>query len=155
MIRAAAAIVGVMNASDLVGTWELVSYYDIDEQGVTSEGPLGDAPRGLLIYGAHGYMSVSMMRTDGATGATPFMGYAGTWRRTGAEVVHAISVCSNPAWARTEQVRQMSLNGDVLTLIGAAQVGGRTQRRVLTWRRGRPPESDRHSAVYENKGSSK
>ncbi|WP_084496693.1 lipocalin-like domain-containing protein [Nocardia amamiensis] len=128
-----------MNATDLVGTWELVSYYDIDENDATSQGPLGDAPRGLLIYGAHGYMSVSMMRTDGAAGATPFMGYAGTWRRSGTEVVHAISVCSNPAWADTEQVRQMSLTGDVLTLIGSAQVGGRTQRRVLTWRRSRPP----------------
>ncbi|MGQ4614387.1 lipocalin-like domain-containing protein [Nocardia sp. R7R-8] len=143
-----------MHATDLVGTWELLSYYDIDEQGITSRGPLGDAPRGLLIYDAHGSMSVSMMRTDGAAGVTPFMGYAGTWRRTGAEVVHAISVCSNPAMARTEQVRQMSLNGDVLTLIGAAQVGGRTQRRVLTWRRSRPPEPDRHSGEYENRGSS-
>ncbi|MCC3330444.1 lipocalin-like domain-containing protein [Nocardia abscessus] len=128
-----------MNATDLVGTWELLSYYDIDEQDTTSRGPLGDSPRGLLIYSAHGYMSVSMMRTDGAPGANPFMGYAGTWRRSGTEMVHAISVCSNPAWAQTEQVRQMSLNGDVLTLIGSAQVGGRTQRRVLTWRRSGPP----------------
>lgn len=143
-----------MNASDLVGTWELVSYYDLDEQDGTSQGPLGDAPRGLLIYGAHGYMSVSMMRTDGAPGANPFMGYAGTWRLTGGEVVHAISVCSNPAWAQTEQVRRMSLDGDVLTLIGAAQVGGRTQRRVLTWRRSRPPQPNRHSGEYENNGSS-
>ncbi|WP_228829895.1 lipocalin-like domain-containing protein [Nocardia beijingensis] len=143
-----------MNASDLVGTWELVSYYDLDERNGTSQGPLGDAPRGLLIYGAHGYMSVSMMRTDGAAGANPFMGYAGTWRLAGAEVVHAISVCSNPAWAQTEQVRRMSLDGDVLTLIGAAQVGGRTQRRVLTWRRSRPPEPNGHSGEYENSGSS-
>ena len=139
MIRAAAAIVGVMNATDLVGTWELLSYFDIDEHDATSTGPLGDAPRGLLIYGAHGYMSVSMMRTGAATSTPPFMGYAGTWRRRGTEIVHAITVCSNPAWADTEQVRQMSLNGDVLTLIGAAQVDGRMQRRVLTWRRSCPP----------------
>jgi len=33
----------------------------------------------------------------------------------------------------------MSLHGDILTLIGAAQVGGRIQRRVLTWRRSYPP----------------
>lgn len=128
-----------MNATDLVGTWELLSYYDIDEHDATSTGPLGEAPRGLLIYGAHGYMSVSMMRTDGATDTPPFMGYAGTWRRRGTELVHAISICSNPAWADTEQVRRMSLTGDVLTLIGAAQVGGQMQRRVLTWRRSCPP----------------
>ncbi|WP_433658371.1 lipocalin-like domain-containing protein [Nocardia sp. CA-128927] len=52
-----------MSATDLVGTWELVAYLDTDEQGVISEGPLGDSPRGLLIYGVDGHMSVSMMRT--------------------------------------------------------------------------------------------
>jgi hypothetical protein len=129
-----------MTTTDLVGTWELVSYFDIDDAGVKSEGPLGDAPRGLLIYNAEGYVSVSMMRTDGAAGAVPFMGYAGTWRHEAAEVVHAISVCSNPAWANTEQVRQMSLRDDVLTLIGAARVGGKLQRRMLTWRRNSRPD---------------
>ncbi|NKY48482.1 lipocalin-like domain-containing protein [Nocardia cerradoensis] len=128
-----------MTATDLVGTWELVSYYDIDDADVRSEGPLGPAPRGLLIYTAQGSVSVSMMRTGDTTAAPPFMGYAGTWRTTGMAVVHAISVCSNPAWAGTEQVRQLSLDGDVLTLIGAAQVDGRTQRRILTWRRSARP----------------
>ncbi|WP_084520066.1 lipocalin-like domain-containing protein [Nocardia mexicana] len=135
-----------MTASDLVGTWELVSYYDIDDADVRTEGPLGDAPRGLLIYNAHGYVSVSMMRTDAAAGAAPFMGYAGTWRQEGTEVVHAIRVCSNPAWANTEQVREMSLRGDVLTLIGSAQVDGRAQRRVLTWRRAALTERRAHPA---------
>ncbi|MBF4999591.1 lipocalin-like domain-containing protein [Nocardia sp. BSTN01] len=139
MIRATARIVRPMTATDLVGTWELVSYYDIDDADVRSEGPLGPAPRGLLIYTAQGSVSVSMMRTGDTTAAPPFMGYAGTWRTTGMAVVHAISVCSNPAWAGTEQVRQMSLDGDVLTLIGAAQVDGRTQRRILTWRRSARP----------------
>ncbi|WP_280307679.1 hypothetical protein, partial [Nocardia abscessus] len=41
--------------------------------------------------------------------------------------------------AQTEQVRQMSLNGDVLTLIGSAQVGGGAQPRGLTRRRRGPP----------------
>ncbi|WP_406232355.1 lipocalin-like domain-containing protein [Nocardia sp. NBC_01009] len=124
-----------MNATDFVGTWQLVSYFDIDDSDTRSEGPLGEAPRGLLMYEPHGHMSVSMMRTDGAIGANPFMGYAGTWRQSGMEMVHAITVCSNPAWADTEQVRQCTLAGDTLTLIGAAQVDGRPQRRVLTWRR--------------------
>ncbi|WP_082976701.1 lipocalin-like domain-containing protein [Nocardia sp. 852002-20019_SCH5090214] len=128
-----------MTATDLVGTWELASYYDIDDADVRSEGPLGPAPRGLLIYTAQGSVSVSMMRTGETTAANTFMGYAGTWRTAGKAVVHAIRVCSNPAWAGTEQVRQMSLDGDVLTLIGAAQVDGRTQRRILTWRRSARP----------------
>ncbi|WP_051177839.1 lipocalin-like domain-containing protein [Nocardia concava] len=121
--------------TDLIGAWELRSYYDIDDNDVKSQGPLGDWPRGLLIYESCGHMSVSMMRTDTTAAAVRFMGYAGTWRLRGAEVVHAISVCSNPAWAGTEQVRQLTLSGDELTLIGAAQVDGRTQRRILAWRR--------------------
>lgn len=121
--------------TDLIGTWELRSYYDIDDNDAKSEGPLGVSPRGLLIYESCGHMSVSMMRTDDAAAAVLFMGYAGTWRLRGDEVVHAISVCSNPAWAGTEQVRQLKLSGEELTLIGAAQVDGRTQRRILAWRR--------------------
>ncbi|WP_227982748.1 lipocalin-like domain-containing protein [Nocardia spumae] len=129
-----------MTATDLVGTWELLSYYDIDDADVRSEGPLGPAPRGLLIYTAQGSVSVSMMRTDSTAATNAFMGYAGTWRTTGtATVMHAISVCSNPAWAGTEQVRHLSLDGDVLTLVGAARVDGRTQRRILTWRRSARP----------------
>ncbi|WP_084534624.1 lipocalin-like domain-containing protein [Nocardia yamanashiensis] len=121
--------------TDLIGTWELRSYHDLDDSDTKSTGPLGDSPSGLLIYESGGHMSVSMMRTDAARAAAPFMGYAGTWRVRGEEVVHAISVCSNPAWAGTEQVRRLTLDGDDLTLIGAAQVDGRTQRRILAWRR--------------------
>ncbi len=125
----------LMFADHLWGSWELRSYYDIDDEDRTSEGPLGIAPSGLLIYAPRGHMSVSMMRTDAAAGRPPFMGYAGNWRIAGDEVVHAISVCSNPAWANTEQRRRASLTGDTLTLIGAAMVDGRPQRRVLTWQR--------------------
>ncbi|MEV6555246.1 lipocalin-like domain-containing protein [Nocardia sp. NPDC051756] len=122
-----------MRATDLVGTWELASYLDTDEQGVISEGPLGDAPRGLLIYGVDEHMSVSMMRTGDAD--PRYKGYAGTWRITDGKMVHGITVCTNPEWAGTEQVREMSLAGDALTLTGIVHVGGRTLRRALTWRR--------------------
>jgi hypothetical protein len=122
--------------TDLVGQWRLVSYVDVDDAGGSSEGPLGPAPRGLLHYGGDGSMSVSMMRTDPVpSGAVAFMGYAGGWRLAGAQVVHAIEVCSNPAWADTEQVRDLTFDGELLVLVGAAVVNGKPQSRRLTWRR--------------------
>ncbi|MFE9580705.1 lipocalin-like domain-containing protein [Nocardia sp. NPDC006044] len=122
-----------MRATDLIGTWELLSYLDTDEQDVVSEGPLGNAPRGMLIYGVDGHMSVSMMRTGGAEPL--YKGYAGTWRIADGRMVHGITVCTNPEWAGTEQVREMTLTGETLTLTGIVQVGGRPLRRALTWRR--------------------
>ncbi|UGT63379.1 lipocalin-like domain-containing protein [Nocardia asteroides] len=139
MIRGAPGIVEDMHTTQLYGTWELLSYYDIDDANGTSTGPLGEAPRGVLIYASHGDMSVSMMRTDGAPGAV-FMGYAGTWRREDDRLVHTIAVCSNPALAGTDQVRSAEYGGDTLTLVGSAVVEGRVQRRILTWRRTRPSD---------------
>ncbi|MDQ0748265.1 hypothetical protein QF034_002496 [Streptomyces africanus] len=124
-----------MSGTELLGRWRLVSYYDEDDQGHPSEGPLGPEPYGLLYY-ADDYMSVNMARRNPIPGAVNYMGYAGTWRRTAPDtVVHAIEVCSNPAWAGTEQTRTLSLGGDVLTLRGHAMVDGRVQQRVLTWKR--------------------
>lgn len=129
-----------MSTVDLVGLWRLISYYDLDDDGLRSEGPLGPDPRGLLIYGADGHLSVNMMRPDAAPGQTAYLGYAGTWRRSDdeTELVHRIEVCSNPAWADTEQTRRMSLDGELLTLTGTAIVAGRPQLRLLTWRRASP-----------------
>ncbi|TDZ77543.1 lipocalin-like domain-containing protein [Mycobacteroides salmoniphilum] len=118
-----------------VGQWRLESYYDLDEGGVTSEGPLGQSPIGLLYYGAEGALSVSMMRGEQVPGAVPFMGYAGHWEVDGPLVLHQIAVCSNPAWAGTVQTRQYDFDGDTLTLIGALQQGDTLQRRILAWRR--------------------
>lgn len=128
-----------MSTSDLVGLWRLISYFDLDERDRTTEGPLGPTPRGLLFYSADGYMSVNMMRggpnDPHSRDSRVYLGYAGTWRLDGEKLVHAIAVCSNPAWAGTDQVREMALDGDRLTLRGAAMVAGKPQRRVLHWQR--------------------
>lgn len=124
-----------MSAIDPTGLWRLVSYYDLDEDGNTSEGPLGPHPRGLLFYGADGYLSVNIMRPNAAPGQTAYLGYAGAWRQSGSDLVHRIEVCSDPTWADTDQVRRMSFYGDLLTLVGTATVDGRPQQRLLSWRR--------------------
>ncbi len=122
--------------SDLVGAWRLESYVGVEEDGRVVEGPLGPDPAGLLIYSADGHVSVSMMRTDSEAEATRFMGYAGTWRLDGEQVVHAVSVSSHGYMIGSRQVRDLALADGRLTLSGSAgAAGGPRQRRVLTWRR--------------------
>ncbi|MGW0466478.1 lipocalin-like domain-containing protein [Streptomyces sp. NPDC003027] len=124
-----------MSDRELLGRWRLVSYFDEDGRGGVGEGPLGPDPYGLLFY-ADGFMSVNMGRGEPVPSLVNYLGYAGTWRRTAPDtVVHAIEVCSNPAWAGTEQTRTLVLDGDLLTLRGSALVDGLPRHRVLTWKR--------------------
>ncbi|MGK5627221.1 lipocalin-like domain-containing protein [Streptomyces sp. URMC 123] len=154
-----------MRADELVGVWHLVSYHDLDNEGTRHEGPLGPAPRGLLVYTADGHVTVNMMRTSASTSthtgadtnpgvgtgpgtgaatapgapSTPdaptYMGYAGRWHHAGDKVIHRVEVTPKSEWVDTEQVRDIVLAGDVLTLYGTAIVDGRPQRRVLQWQR--------------------
>jgi hypothetical protein len=133
---------GGPSADDLVGVWRLVAYFELDDAGVTSEGPLGPAPEGLLMYGADGHVAVSMMRTpcgpgpawpDVPDGQETFMGYAGRWRLAGDQVVHQVQVSAHPRQVNTEQVRDVVLDGDDLTLYGTRLTGD--GRRMLRWRR--------------------
>ncbi|MEU8891118.1 lipocalin-like domain-containing protein [Streptomyces sp. NPDC048442] len=126
-----------MSTNELVGVWNLVSFHDLDDEGTRLEGPLGPAPRGLLVYTADGHVTVNMMRTTrgSAHGGPTHMGYAGHWRLSGNKVVHRIEVTPKAEWVGTEQLRDMVLDQDALTLYGTAVVDGRPQRRVLHWRR--------------------
>lgn len=144
-------------AERLVGTWRLESYLDVDAAGTTSEGPLGPAPVGLLHYLPDGYMAVSMMRSPaaggdgghaggsgGSGGDDPaaqyetFMGYAGRWRLDGHRVVHRAEVSAHAFQIGLDQVREVVLDGDELTLFGNRPNSDRPQRRMLRWRRARP-----------------
>lgn len=133
----------MLSEADFIGVWRLISNLDVDEDGTTSEGPLGPHPKGLLIYGGHGYMSVSMMRTGRLSGAssgpgrppTTYMGYSGTWRLVAGVVVHEVQVSSHPRMVDTKQIREAVLDDDLLTLYATTLIDGRTQRRVLSWQR--------------------
>lgn len=137
----------VVRPEELIGAWELTSYVSVDEGGALGAGPLGPDPRGLLIYSADSRVSVSMMRGDpptaGQEGPAPrFMGYAGTWRLSGRQIVHDVTVSSHGYLVGSRQTRRLAFDGALLTLSGSAgAAGGPPQERVLTWRRvagGRP-----------------
>jgi hypothetical protein len=127
-----------MLEKDLVGVWSLVSYDEVKPDGARGEGPLGIAPKGLLIYAADGYVSVNMMRVFGEAsgpGTHQHMSYAGTWRLDGEQALHRIEVTPNTPWIGTEQVRDIEVHDGLLTLYGTAIVDGVARKRALTWRR--------------------
>ncbi|QYN34073.1 lipocalin-like domain-containing protein [Pseudonocardia sp. DSM 110487] len=121
---------------ELIGVWRLRAYTERDEDGVTRPGPLGERPDGLLIYEPTGFMSVSMMA--GGAEATPesFMGYAGRWQLRGTgRVVHLVAVSAHPQMVGTAQEREFHIDGDALTLTGAAVISTKPLVRALRWER--------------------
>ncbi|WP_026416405.1 lipocalin-like domain-containing protein [Actinomadura oligospora] len=123
-----------MTAGELVGTWRLAAFHDVDEAGRVVDDPLGPAPEGLLIYTSDGHVAVSMMRSTPGPGPR-YMGYAGRWTASGDRVSHRIEVAERPDWPGTEQTRRAELDGDRLTLHATTTIDGLVRNRVLSWLR--------------------
>jgi hypothetical protein len=134
----------MLSEKDLVGVWRLMAHFYLDEDGATSEGPMGDRADGLLIYHEDGYMAASLMRTESVTGensSTPYLGstdnylgYSGHWRVRDDTVVHEVIIGSHPRVVNTEQVREVSLDDDGgLRLL--RRLGGPHDYVVMDWQR--------------------
>ncbi|MFI6415704.1 lipocalin-like domain-containing protein [Streptomyces sp. NPDC050585] len=119
--------------AQLVGVWRLVSFHTLAADGTVTPGPLGENPAGLLFYSATGHVAVHMMPAEGPP---EYLSYAGTWRREGDSVVHTLTVAGHREWLGGDQVRQVELDGDRLTLTGTAL--STADRRVLVWERTGP-----------------
>lgn len=134
----------------LEGTWKLLGWEIGSGDGSVSY-PFGPEATGLLHYTADGGMAACIARPDRPRWSTgnprkapeaerlaafeSYFHYAGTWRleqRDGQTVVvHTVTHSLNPDFVGSEQVRQVELEGDHLTL--SAQEGPRHHR--LRWRR--------------------
>jgi hypothetical protein len=119
-----------MQANDLIGSWELTAWETrLDDQVLR---PLGDRPRGLLLYTVDGWMAVQIILPDRARIATvdPLGGseqeraaayagclaYCGQYEPRGGQVVHQIELSSFPNWVGDKQVRFLELDNDELVL---------------------------------------
>ncbi|MFG3392375.1 lipocalin-like domain-containing protein [Streptomyces parvus] len=114
----------------VVGTWRLLSFRTLTEEGALLPGPLGASPTGLLFYGSEGHMAVHMMP---AAGPPEHLSYAGTWRLEDDHMVHTLTVAARRDWLGTKQVRRVEHHGDRLTLTGTAL--STREQRVLVWER--------------------
>ncbi|HEX3435215.1 MAG TPA: lipocalin-like domain-containing protein [Pseudacidobacterium sp.] len=113
-------------ASDFVGTWKLVDYAFLHEDGMI-ERPWGEHVVGYLIYSAEGYMSgnlspagrrhnIEKTQTQKARRKRDYIAYAGPYTVEGDTVTHHVEVSLFPNWLSTAQLRYHKLEGDTLIL---------------------------------------
>jgi hypothetical protein len=141
-----------MGAEELYGTWRLVS----NTREVLATGEIidvfGKSPRGFLIYGRDGRMSVLVV---GEKRPKPkdlgkvtdqerielfktCLAYGGTFTFDGKTVTHHIDISWNETWTGTDGVRDVRVEGNKLILTsrpGPDFLDGKVSKAVVTWER--------------------
>jgi len=135
-------------AADFVGTWRLVDYSLIHDDGVV-EKPWGTDVRGYLLYSAEGYMSGNLGPARRRRGVieriTPaarprrnrrYIAYTGRFTVQADTVTHHVEASLFPLWVGRDEVRYYCFDGDKLTLrTGPLKSGHHTLVAQLTWQR--------------------
>jgi hypothetical protein len=115
-----------MATADFIGTWKLVDYSFLHEDG-TVEKPWGDHVVGYLLYSAEGYMSGNLSpagrrhNLETAHGQKrsrnrDYIAYAGPYTIDGDTVTHHVEVSLFPNWLGTAQLRYHKREGNTLIL---------------------------------------
>jgi len=137
-----------MNLSEqLIGTWQLIEQrteYPDGRIDITR----GEKPVGILMYDAHGNMSVQLLRTaepvlqhtdltSFETAMDQYHGYFGTYDVDEAEkvVYHNIIGAAFPPYIGTKQKRHVTLDGNRLKLYAHATTKGDDTARYIVWER--------------------
>lgn len=120
-----------MAASDILGTWALISTEWKRADGRHAN-PFGDEAVGVLIYDPSGYMSAQIMRGDRpapgasasgidsamASAVSGYVAYFGAYSvdEAAAVVSHRVIGSAMPAWVGLEFTRRFMIRDDILTL---------------------------------------
>jgi hypothetical protein len=113
-------------ASDFVGTWKLLDYSFLYDDGRV-EKPWGENVVGYLLYSAEGYMSGNLSPSGRrhnvekagdrkSSRKRDYIAYAGPYTVEGDTVTHHVEVSLFPNWLGTAQLRYHKLEGDTLVL---------------------------------------
>jgi hypothetical protein len=139
----------------LIGAWKLVSYVEEPVDGSAPFHPLGERPKGIIMYTPDGYMSAQLMRPDRrpfASGdwfdgteeeyreeASTYIAYSGPFhvdeeKRT---LTHSMFVSLFPNWTGQTQPRVVKIEGDKLFLSTESPIksGGKIVMSYLEWQR--------------------
>jgi hypothetical protein len=123
---------------NLVGVWRLLKYEEFPVDGSPMTLPLGDRPKGYIIYSEDGYMAALLSATDAKSKADP-IAYAGPYSvDEDQQVVHQqADVSLVPGWAGETHTRKVRMEGDrlILSTASPAIVSGRRANAVITWQR--------------------
>jgi len=143
-------------ATDLVGTWELVSMVNTAKDGTKTD-VFGVTPRGVLVFSRDGRFAQVMTRpdlprfaSDNRLQGTPdenkaivqgSMAYFGTYAVTDKVITQHIEGGTWPTWTGTDQTRSIvTYSSDQMALTNAAAAIGGSNASV--WRRVKRPATD-------------
>jgi hypothetical protein len=125
---------GARPEAAITGTWRVVAIESRDGVAAPWRRPFGDAPTGLVTYGADGTHTMQFTRTPAPTFAAgddrggtdaevrtaflAFFAWHGRWRldATRRRIIHEIEGSLWPSWRGTVQERPYRLRGDTLVL---------------------------------------
>ena len=134
---------------NVVGSWKLVSYYSEELATGNRTNPLGEQPKGYIIYTPQGRMMALLVHEKRNSPVVDeerinlhryMFAYSGRYTVKDDEVIHHVDVSWNESWTGTDQVRFVSLEGDRLTIKAAPAknpVTGLEAFGVLIWERER------------------
>lgn len=121
------------DSAPFIGSWTLLSY-DLRLPSGVVERPMGDHPRGRILYLVNGQMSAQLMGSgiepmanadsdkatadEAARAWRNYVGYWGTYTVDAAAgvVTHNVEGAWFPNWVGLEQVRHYAFSGNQLTL---------------------------------------
>ena len=132
---------------DLVGTWKLVSWQVIPQNG-TPQDVFGEHPKGFLIVTREGRSMVlttaekrqpGMGEAERANLQKSMLAYTGTYRIEGHDFITTVEVSWNEEWNGTEQRRHFRIEGNKLfvesTPAPSILFPGKTDFRRIVWER--------------------
>ena len=106
-------------AGQFAGSWSLVSFIDVDENGKTIH-RYGEGAFGRITYGTNGKMMVVLMRRGREDiNDSEFFSYPGSYDvdDVAGTVTHHVEACNAPSWVGTDRVRKFEmLGGDRIAL---------------------------------------
>jgi hypothetical protein len=133
-------------ATALIGTWRLERWEIVYEDGRPAECPLGEDAIGLLMYTDDGHVSASLARAQRAPvdagdassktrAFEAYFGYAGRYEVCNEAVIHHIALALDPALTGVTTSRNVSLDGERLTLSGPDFAAASPRSHRIVWRR--------------------
>jgi Lipocalin-like domain len=139
----------------LIGAWSLVSYEERPVDGSPSFFPMGETPKGIIMYTPDGFMSAQLSRPDRkpfVSGdwfeasdaefreeATSYIAYTGPFHvdEEKQHLTHSMFISLFPNWIGQTQPRVVRVEGDRLFLSTASPIlsSGQIVNSYLTWKR--------------------
>lgn len=118
----------------IVGTWRLVKAEAHDASGKPLPEPYGGKGMGRVTFNAEGRMATVVV--DGRPELPPgvardYSSYCGSYTFDGTRLVTRVDAASDPARLGSDQVREVSHDGDFMVLRPPPRPSG--EHRVLTW----------------------